>query len=262
LGAQRITFAGAMLYAPFRNSSRTPLAERLLVGGNERHYEIAAIRHPRARRYTLRVRHASRDVVLTMPRRGNLRDARAFAERNVDWIASKIAAIPAHVPFADGESIPVCGIPHRISHRPGERGTVWIENDANGDALICVAGAGAHIARRVADFLKSEARKALSTTSRAYAAKIGVTIGRIGLRDSTTRWGSCSEDGSLSYSWRLIFAPAYVLDYLAAHEIAHRIELNHSDRFWALLDSMTPERHRAEAWLAAHGNGLHRYGSR
>jgi predicted metal-dependent hydrolase len=166
------------------------------------------------------------------------------------------------VPFADGESIPLRGIPHRICHRPHERGTVWIENDTGGDALICVSGTGVHLARRFTDFLKTEARKALSEASRAYAAKIGVTVGRIGLRDSTTRWGSCSETGSLSYSWRLIFAPAYVLDYLAAHEVAHRVELNHSDRFWALLDSMTPERQKAEAWLSANGNALHRYGSR
>jgi predicted metal-dependent hydrolase len=249
-----------MLHAPFRHRGETGTAERLLIGAGERNYEIAVIRHPRARRYTLRVRHASRDVVLTMPRRGSLRDARAFAEKNVHWIASKIAAIPDNVPFADGETIPLRGVPHRICHRSGERGTVWIENDETGDPLICVAGANAHLARRVKDFLKGEARKALSAASRIYAAKIGVTIGRIGLRDSTTRWGSCSESGSLSYSWRLIFAPAYVLDYLAAHEIAHRIELNHSDRFWALLDSMTPERRRAEAWLSANGNALHRYG--
>jgi len=251
-----------MFYAPFRNTGQPVPAERLLVGGGERHYEIAIVRHPRARRYTLRVRHANRDVVLTMPRRGNLRDARAFAEKNVHWIASKIATIPETVPFADGESIPVRGIAHRICHRPGERGTVWIENDTNGDALICVAGASAHLARRVTDFLKNEARKALSAASRDYAAKIGVSIGKVGLRDSTTRWGSCSESGSLSYSWRLIFAPAFVLEYLAAHEIAHRIELNHSKRFWALLDSMTPEREKAEAWLGAHGNALHRYGGK
>lgn len=251
-----------MFYAPFRNIRQIAPAERLLVGAGERNYEIAVIRHPRARRYTLRVRHASRDVVLTMPRRASLRDARAFAERNVHWIASKIAAIPENVPFTDGETIPLRGVAHRICHRPRERGTVWIENNNGGDALICVSGTGAHVARRVTDFLKQEARKALSTASRAYAAKIGVTIGRIGLRDSTTRWGSCSESGSLSYSWRLIFAPPYVLDYLAAHEIAHRIELNHSDRFWALLDSMTPERRKAEAWLSANGNALHRYGGR
>ena len=251
-----------MFYAPFRNTGQSAQAERLLVGGGERHYEVAIVRHPRARRYTLRVRHASRDVVLTMPRRGNLRDAHAFAERNVDWIASKIAAIPQNIPFADGETIPVRGVAHRICHRPEERGTAWIENDKNGDPLICVAGSSAHIARRVTDFLKQESRKALIAASRGYAAKIGVSIGRIGLRDSATRWGSCSESGSLSYSWRLILAPAFVLDYLAAHEIAHRIELNHSDRFWALLDSMTPEREKAEAWLSANGNALHRYGGK
>ncbi|MDP1907217.1 MAG: SprT family zinc-dependent metalloprotease [Hyphomicrobium sp.] len=176
------------------------------------------------------------------------------------WIASKLERLPEIVPFADGESIPLRGVPHRITHQPRERGTVWIENDESGNGLICVAGSATHISRRVTDFLKREAKKALTEASRAYAAKIGVSFGRIGLRDSASRWGSCSESGSLSYSWRLILAPDFVLDYLAAHEIAHRIELNHSDQFWNLLDSMMPERRRAEAWLSAHGNSLHRYG--
>jgi len=250
----------AMRVFSFLNRQARPATQKMIVFSAERSFELAVVRHPRARRYTIRVRDAYRDVVLTMPKRGNLADAHNFAQRNVAWIASKLARLPDIVPFANGETIPFRGTPHRITSRADARGTVWVEHDESSNALICVAGNSAHISRRVTDFLKREARKALTEASRAYAAKLGVSIGKIGLRDSASRWGSCSESGSLSYSWRLILAPDFVLDYLAAHEIAHRIELNHSDRFWNLLDSMMPDRRRAEAWLGAHGNGLHRYG--
>lgn len=242
-------------------SRREPLTtEKMTVFSGERAFELSILRHPRARRYTIRVRNASRDVVLTMPKRGSLADAHRFAQNHAAWIASKLAQLPDVVPFAPGEIIPFRGVPHRIEHRTSARGAAWIEQDESGNALLCVAGDAAHVSRRIGDFLKREAKKALTERSRSYAARIGVGIGRIGLRDSATRWGSCSESGSLSYSWRLILAPDFVLDYLAAHEIAHRIELNHSERFWRLLDSMTPDRRRAEAWLDAQGNTLHRYG--
>lgn len=244
----------------FLNRQAKPAAEKMTVFSGERSYELAIVRHPRARRYTIRVRDAYRDVVLTMPKRGNLADAHVFAQKNVAWIATKLSKLPDIVPFADGAIIPFRGELHQIAHRSGTRGTAWIEHDATGNALLCVAGSTSHISRRVTDFLKREARKVLTEASRAYATRIGVNIKNIGLRDSASRWGSCSQSGALSYSWRLILAPTYVLDYLAAHEIAHRIELNHSNRFWTLLDSMTPDRERAEAWLRAHGNSLHRYG--
>jgi len=89
---------------------------------------------------------------------------------------------------------------------------------------------------------------------------LGVTIKRISIRDQTSRWGSCSATGVLSYSWRLVLAPPFVLDYLAAHEVAHRVELNHSPRFWRTLQRICPEMERAKTWLNAHGAGLHRYG--
>jgi predicted metal-dependent hydrolase len=244
----------------FLSRQATPAAEKMIVFSGERSYELAIVRHPRARRYTIRVRDAYRDVVLTMPKRGNLADAHVFAQKNVAWIATKLSKLPDVVPFTDGAIIPFRGEPHRIVHRPDARGTVWAEQDETGNALLCVAGSASHISRRVTDFLKREAKKTLTDASRMYAAKIGVNIKHIGLRDSASRWGSCSESGALSYSWRLILAPSFVLDYLAAHEIAHRIELNHSNRFWTLLDSMTPDRERAEAWLGTHGNSLHRYG--
>lgn len=235
--------------------------KRLVIACANEAYEILVQRHPRARRYTLRVREARRDIVLTIPPRGSLREARAFAERNANWIATRLKRIPEKVPFADGAIIPLRGILHRIEHRAKSRGTVWQEIPADGTALLCVAGQSAHLPRRVRDFLRREAKRDLLEATRRHAEKLGVAIERVGLRDSTSRWGSCSWEGSLNYSWRLIMAPPFVLDYLAAHEVAHRRELNHSVRFWRVVDELTSDRRRAEAWLKANGNSLHRYGA-
>jgi predicted metal-dependent hydrolase len=240
---------------PARESVR-----QLVVCCADESFAVRVERHPRARRYTLRVRETSREVVLTIPPRGSLRQARDFAERNASWIAARVRRIPQAVPFTDGAELPLRGVAHRIAHRPKARGAAWCETAADGMPFLCVAGGAAHVARRVRDFLKREARHDLTLATKKHAAALGVSIERIGIRDTASRWGSCSSDGALSYSWRLILAPPFVLDYLAAHEVAHRRELNHSPRFWKLVDTLTPERRRAEAWLKTHGNALHRYG--
>jgi predicted metal-dependent hydrolase len=234
---------------------------KLVVSCANEAFEVTVKRHSRARRYTLRVREKGREIVMTIPPRGSLREARNFAERNAGWIAARIKRIPAPVPFLHGATIPLRGVSHRIEHRPDARGAVWCETTADGPALLCVAGGRAYVARRVTDFLKREAKRDLAAATRRHAAALGVAIERIGVRDTATRWGSCSADGALSYSWRLVLAPAFVLDYLAAHEVAHRRELNHSARFWRIVDQLTTDRRRAEAWLKAHGNSLHRYGA-
>jgi hypothetical protein len=216
-------------------------------------------RHARARRYTLRVQAATRSIVLTMPMRGSLREAKAFAERSGAWIAARLKRLPQAIPFADGLALPLRGVPHTIVHRPGARGTVWTEAGADGP-LVCVAGGRAHLARRVRDFLKQEARRDLDAASRRYAALLGVKIRRITVRDQASRWGSCTAAGVLSYSWRLVLSPPHVLDYLAAHEVAHLVEMNHSARFWRVVERICPDFERAKAWLSAQGNALHRYG--
>jgi len=197
-----------------------------------------------------------------MPPRGSLKQAREFALKHGAWIAARLKRLPPIIPFADGNTIPLRGVPHQIVHRPTARGSVWCEAGEDGAALLCVAGGAPHIARRVVDFFKREARRELAAACRRYAAMLGVTIVAVGVRDTRSRWGSCSAAGTLSFSWRLVLAPAYVLDYLAAHEVAHCVELNHSDRFWRLVDRLTPERKRAETWLRFHGNELHRFGPR
>jgi len=224
-------------------------------------YLVRLRRHAQARRYTLRIQAATREVVLTMPPRGSLREARAFAEKHGGWIAARLGRLPRAAPFAPGEIVPLRGVPHRIVHRPGSRGTVWVEINEHSERLLCATGELPHLARRIGDFLKREAGRDLTAASRKYLAQISITARRITVRDQSSRWGSCSTAGVLSYSWRLILAPPHVLDYLAAHEVAHLVEMNHSRRFWRLLERMCPAMREAKAWLDAHGADLHRYGA-
>nr|WP_245408626.1 SprT family zinc-dependent metalloprotease [Variibacter gotjawalensis] len=218
-------------------------------------------RHRQARRYTLRIQAATREVILTLPPRGTVKEAKAFAEKHGGWIAARIGRLPEITPFRNGLIIPLRGVPHRIVHRKGERGTVWTEEDNNGKPIICVAGDAEYLQRRVTDYLKREARRDLEVASRAYAEKLGVFIKRLTIRDQASRWGSCSTTGALSYSWRLIMAPPHVLDYLAAHEVAHMVEMNHSNRFWRLVRKIHPGYEKAKVWLDVRGTELHRYGA-
>ncbi|MGZ5141775.1 MAG: M48 family metallopeptidase, partial [Burkholderiales bacterium] len=222
-------------------------------------YLVRVRRHRQTRRYTLRIHAASRDVVLTMPPRGSVRQAKEFAEKHGAWIAARLRRLPEAAPFAHGALLPLRGREHRIEHRRGARGTVWVEACVN-EQLLCVAGEEPHLPRRVHDYLKREAKRDLEVASRLAAQALGVEIKRVSVRDQSSRWGSCSSTGVLSYSWRLILAPPFVLDYLAAHEVAHLIEMNHSRRFWRLVERICPHMGRAKAWLDAHGADLHRYG--
>jgi len=223
-------------------------------------YPVRIRRHRQARRYTLRIHAATREVILTMPPRGSVREAKEFAQKHVGWIAARLRRLPEAAPFADGTMLPLRGVHHRIVHRPGRRGTVWPETGADGEALLCVAGEVPHVGRRVGDFLRREALRDLEVSSRRAAEQLGVTIKRISVRDQSSRWGSCSTTGLLSYSWRLILAPPFVLDYLAVHEVAHLIEMNHSSRFWRLVNSVCSDANRAKLWLDIHGTDLHRFG--
>lgn len=222
-------------------------------------YLVRLRRHRQARRYTLRIHAATREVVLTMPPRGTVQEAKEFAQKHGAWIAARLDRLPEAAPFSHGSTVPVRNMPYRIVHRRTQRGTVWTEN-ADGERLLCVAGEAPHIDRRVADYLKREAKRELEAASRRYAERLGVKIKRITVRDQSSRWGSCSTTGALSFSWRLILAPAFVLDYLAAHEVCHLVEMNHSPRFWRLVERLYPNYERAKAWLDVHGADLHRYG--
>jgi predicted metal-dependent hydrolase len=250
-------FAASLRTLLYRRPAEPPAIE---IEFDQAIYPVRIRRHRQARRYTLRIHAATREVVLTMPPRGSVREARQFAEKHGGWIAARLHRLPQAAPFADGTRLPFRGVEHRIMHRPEARGTVWTEADANGVPLLCVAGAAPHVERRVSDYLAREARRDLEIASRRAAAVLGVAVKRVSVRDQSSRWGSCSTTGVLSYSWRLILAPPFVLNYLAVHEVAHLVEMNHSARFWRLVHQHCPDAHRAKAWLDAYGADLHRYG--
>ncbi|MDI4666093.1 M48 family metallopeptidase [Xanthobacter autotrophicus] len=249
----------------FRRQDRKPptprAAEWIELMLDDETLRVAVRRHPQARRLTLRVRAAARDVTLTAPPHVPLAFAHDFVQRHREWVRLRLVRLPQQVPFEPGSVIPLHGTPHRIVHCPGARGTAWTAVNAEGEPVLCVAGEAPHMPRRVQDHLKREARRALAAAVRHYAAALKVDVGRITLRDTASRWGSCSAQGDLSFSWRLVMAPPVVLDYLAAHEVAHRLEMNHGPRFWRLVEQVCPARREAEAWLRRHGSDLHRYGA-
>lgn len=243
-----------------RNAPVARSAESIELRLDDELLRVMVRRHPQAQRLTLRVRAASRDVTLTAPPHVPLAFAHAFVERHREWVRVRLVRLPEAVPFEDGSVIPLRGELHRIRHCPDARGTAWTETAGHGMPALCVAGDGPHVPRRVQDFLKREARRDLGAAVKLYTAALKVEVGRLTLRDTASRWGSCSARGDLSFSWRLILAPAFVLDYLAAHEVAHRLEMNHGPRFWRLVEQVCPARREAETWLRRHGSELHRYG--
>jgi predicted metal-dependent hydrolase len=138
--------------------------------------------------------------------------------------------------------------------------SAWIA-DTREVPRICVSGGTTHGARRLADWLRAEAKTDFSESVTRHAANLGVRPKRISVRDQSSRWGSCSATGTISFSWRLIFAPNFVLDYVAAHEVAHMREMNHGPRFWRLVRDTMPEMQKARAWLQQKGAELHRFGA-
>jgi hypothetical protein len=222
-------------------------------------YRVALRRRAAARRLTLRVSSATGEAVLTIPERTDLAAARRFADAHGGWIAARLARVPDRVALVPGAVVPLRGVDHRIVHRAVALRRVSAAEGPDGPVLA-VSGETAEVAGRVRAFLQREARRDLETAVARYAEALGVTPARITLRDTTSRWGSCSSQGGLNFSWRLVLAPPFVLDYLAAHEVAHLREMNHSQRFWRLVHGVCPATGEAEAWLKRHGTGLHRYG--
>lgn len=232
--------------------------------GAER-YRVAVKRVSRARRFTLRVRAATLDAVLTMPSTGTLRAARTFAERHAGWIGDRLKVLPRKIPFVVGSTIPFRGAELPIVGSVGLRAAAFLDDgirpDGSSGPVLRVAGTPAEQHRRVIAFLQAEARRDLEAAVRRHAAAVGRPVRTVTLRDTRSRWGSCSSRGALNFSWRLIMAPPVVLDYLAAHEVAHLVHLDHSPAYWAVAARLAPDLRAAEAWLRAHGASLHRFGA-
>jgi predicted metal-dependent hydrolase len=226
-----------------------------IVQAGGRDVTVSFRRNRQARRIIIRLSRNRTGVVVTLPTRTSRAEALAFVIRSEGWIAERLAAESPATEFAHGCALPLRGEPHVIAHDDARRGAVRCA-----DGRIHVAGDVAHLPRRVTDWLKREARRDLIAASEKYANLMEVAFHAVSVRDQKSRWGSCSADGSLSYSWRLVLAPSFVLDYVAAHEVAHLKHMNHGKQFWRLVLTHCRESAAARTWLKRHGASLHRYG--
>ena len=230
--------------------------ETFTVELNEGSVDLTILRNPRARRMTLRVDPKPGAATLVAPPFLDTRTAMRFVRENADWLTEKLSQQSIPVPFANGSDIPFRGKLHRIEALRTVRGLVVRRNQT-----LYVPGGRDHLPRRLTDWLKEEARVALTAAATEHAVALGGNLERITVRDQKSRWGSCSPDGNISFSWRLILAPPVILDYVAAHEAAHLIQMNHSRAFWKLVAKRIKDPEAATEWLRVNGPDLHRYGA-
>lgn len=220
--------------------------------------------HPTARRMTLRVSSTQRAVIVTLPRHCGTDAVAPFVARHIEWVRQHLGCLPEAVGFAAGAIVPLRGVAHRVEFAgPRPRGSpiVAVQPAQLPDELprLVVSGDVEHAPRRLRDWLAGEAKRDLDERVTVHARSLGLTPKRIAVRDQVSRWGSCSTTGVLSFSWRLVLAPPHILDYVAAHEVAHLAEMNHGPRFWALCRRACPGMDPARAWLRKFGMELHRY---
>lgn len=211
--------------------------------------EVILRRSARARRFTLRVSRLDGKVTLSLPVRAREAEAMAFLRRQEPWLRETLAALPVAGLVGLGSVLPVEGRLLRLE--PGSGRRIRVE----GDRLLVPGDAGMAGAR-VQAWLRAEARDRLVAATDRHAAALGHRVTRVTLRDTRSRWGSCSAAGAIMYSWRLIMAPPEVLDYLAAHEVAHLVEMNHSADFWAVVAGLCPDWKTHRAWLHREGSTL------
>ena len=206
----------------------------------------------RARRLSLRVSKLDGRVTLTVPQGASRREAVRFAQERAHWIRKHLAETVPELRPTTGHTVPFLGQPHPIVEAPLRAARV-----ADGQILV-PPGDPRKSAARLEALLKREARDRLACASDHYAQKVGRQFGRLTLRDTRSRWGSCSSEGNLMYSWRLVMAPEAVLDYVAAHEVAHLVHMDHSPAFWAQVGAICPDYHAPRSWLRDNGSQLHR----
>lgn len=235
-----------------------PVEERLHVVAG-RSLPLRIIENERARRLTLRIDTGGRGLRVTVPPGMARREVDRFLANHQGWLEQRLAKLPDRPNVRPGVKLPLRGVPHLIVHEPGKRGTVEVGSDEAGPVVI-VHGDRSHLPRRLADFLKREARHDIEALVEKHTKAIGRRAKSIRFKDTSSRWGSCTADGGLSFSWRIMMAPPSVIDYLVAHEVAHLKEMNHGPKFWKLCETLCPDTRRCRDWLKRNGNALQAIG--
>ncbi|WP_445191295.1 M48 family metallopeptidase [Sphingomonas sp. Tas61C01] len=211
------------------------------------------MRHPTARHIRLSLDPASGRAKLILPRRAALKAALAWAEGKTGWLAAQRESLPRAQPFAPGLTMTVADDPLTIEWRAGSSRRVVRDSDA-----LRLSGPIETLPRRVEAWLRREALDRLAAETQEFAILADVAVAKVAVGDPRSRWGSCASSGVIRYSWRLILAPGWVRRATVAHEVAHRVHMNHGAAFHALVADLlgtdpTPARH----WLRTNGTALH-----
>lgn len=244
---------GRLKTGALRSAPRKLKQTRELLAIDGQNVAVNVRLSPRARRIVMRVNPVSGEVTVTAPSRMGKAAALEFVRGETDWVCSQRASVPQQIKLAPGAVVPFLGVPHHIRAARGSV-PVWRVGTE-----IFVSGRAEHATRRLNDFFRRQAKKSFEESALVFGAALGVMPSRITVRDTSTRWGSCSSARSLSFSWRLVFAPDYVREYVVAHEAAHLKEMNHGPRFWAHVEALTPHSRKARKWLRENGRTLLSY---
>ena len=249
------------LFGATRSPATPRSSRRELLRIEGRPVSITIRLNRRARRLIVKVHPSTGEVTVVAPSQRALNHALDFARSESTWIARRLAEVPAPVAFDLGARIPLRGEEHIVEAGEAGPAPVWTDHN-EGQRIIRVSGHSEHAPRRLLDYLKREARKLLTARAQELSQRIGLLPKRITVRDTESRWGSCSADRALSFSWRLILAPDFVLDYVVAHEVAHMRQMNHGPRFWNLVRELVGDVDTPQTWLSTNGPLLHRYAPR
>lgn len=234
------------------------LPNYLLVKGKPLPLQVRE--NARAKRLTLRLRpEGGEKIVLTLPLFWSKKQVLGFLEQSKPWIEKNLHKhIAREVPklaYEEGMVLPILGKQYELRHKSSRSCSFWW-----GDDYLLIHAPAEKFESLVQASLQNMVRQFLQERTIHYANQLGKPVNRIALRDTRSRWGSCSATGNISYSWRLIFAPEPVADYVCAHEAAHLAELNHSPQFWQIVGGFCPDYKKLRQWLRQNGKTLFQYG--
>ena len=209
----------------------------------------------RAKHTILRIDPRTDALIITVPKVLSPAEIRRLVQNNANWVFEKISLLPPKTPFIDGQTFNLMGKNIIICHDPDNLVGVKLIN-----GTLIVSGKVEHISRRIKDWLKKYAHNILADKVRSMATNLDASFGRISIRDNRSSWGSCSSQGNIAFSWRLIMAPEPVVNYIVAHEVAHLVYLNHSKDFWNTVRSLDANYQESKKWLRINGDFLQRVG--
>ncbi len=217
-------------------------------------FKIKVVKSTRAKRMTLRIDAKERIPVLTMPSRCSAARAVEFVNSHRDWITNSLGRLPEAKKFENNETISLFGQNITIVHSPEMRSGALLREDR-----LFVSGDIEFLHRRVKDYIKKQAREIFYQKSKILAEKLGTKLNDVTIKDTKSRWGSCSSMHNINYSWRIALAPGYVIDYLIAHEVSHLVHQDHSEAFWQCVSDLYPQAEQGKNWLKKHSRLLYRY---